>query len=38
MWVEKFLEVWGGGMSMDTLVGEEGNLLFNPGGNGKLAE
>ena len=37
MFVEKFFEV-GGGMSMDTLVSEEGNLVLNPGGNRKPME
>ena len=38
LWVKKFFEVGGGGMSMDTLVGEEGDLTLNPGGNGKPVE
>ncbi len=29
LWREKFLEV-GGGVTMDTLVGEEGHLILNP--------
>ena len=37
MLVENFFEV-GGGMAMDTLVSEEGNLVLNPGGNGKPVE
>ena len=37
MWVEKFFEVWGG-MSMDRLVSEDGNLILNPGGNRKPVE
>ena len=35
--VDKFFEV-GGGMSMDTLVSEEGNHVLNPGGNRKPVE
>ena len=37
MWVEKLFKV-GGGMFMDTLVGEEGDLVLNPGGNQKPVE
>lgn len=35
--LEKFFEV-GGGMSMDALVCEEGNLVFNAGGDRKPVE
>ncbi len=30
LWRETFLEVGGGGITMDTLVGEEGKLILNP--------
>ena len=35
--VDEFFEV-GRGMSMDALMCEEGNLVFNPGGDGKPVE
>lgn len=37
LWVEEFFKV-GGGMSIDALVCEEGNLVLNPGGDGKPVE
>ena len=37
LWVDYFFEV-GGGMTMNALVSEEGNLVLNPAGDRKPVE